>query len=271
MGNVVLSELSSQADAGMFSFFYYISGGIFAGFCYNLIQMFKNKKSWNNQNIIVEGEFKKKNCFAFFLNCLVNIYGMNIVVFMMYFANQSVVNVGVIMTITSLNTFLTAYIDYLVYKVKLGYHLILGMIVIVVGGGFICLSKPQNVATENVVHLVPTWIPVVIALFQTVGYTVWAMLAKHLTSERIGFDALNVTFTTIFTVGVITTVVAIVYFHKFGGFNQDLMYIGFVGSFFDTLGIVFVTKAFSCGPAGLIAALCTSGNILLTIIEAIRK
>ena len=73
-----------------------------------------------------------------------NLFGMNIIVFMMYFANKSGVNVGVIMTITSLNPFLTAFMDYLLYKTKLGYHLILGMIIIVIGSIFISLNGAVN-------------------------------------------------------------------------------------------------------------------------------
>ena len=119
--------------------------------------------------------------------------------------------------------------------------------------------------------LVPTWIPIIFALLQTCGYTSWSMLSKHITSERIGFDALNVTFTTISTVNFLTAIVAICYFNQVGGFNMKLFWIGMVGSFFDTLGIVAITKAFSCGPAGLISALCTSTNILLTLIEALRR
>jgi drug/metabolite transporter (DMT)-like permease len=65
---------------------------------------------------------------------------MNIVVLMMYFANKSGVNVGVIMTITSLASFLTAVFDYFLYKIKLEFKDILGMIIIVTGSICICLT-----------------------------------------------------------------------------------------------------------------------------------
>jgi hypothetical protein len=96
------------------------------------------------------------------------------------------------------------------------------------------------------------------------------MLAKHLTSKRVGFDALNVTFSTISTVNVLVMIISIFYFAKVGQFDWYLFAIGLTGSFLDTLGIVAITRAFSCGPAGLIAALATSTNLFLTIVEAIK-
>ena len=71
-GNLVISELTSQPGGGLFSFFYLTSGAIVAGLMYNIIQMVRYKRFWNNQNIIVEGRFQKRNCFGFFLNCLLN-------------------------------------------------------------------------------------------------------------------------------------------------------------------------------------------------------
>ena len=96
------------------------------------------------------------------------------------------------------------------------------------------------------------------------------MLAKHLTSARIGFDALNVTFSTISAVNTLVLILSIFYFVNIGKFDTYLFGIGLVGSFFDTLGIVCITRAFSCGPAGLISAIATSTNLFLTIVEAIK-
>jgi hypothetical protein len=96
-------------------------------------------------------------------------------------------------------------------------------------------------------------------------------MSKHLTSKRIGFEALSVSFTTITLVNLLTMIGAIFYFNNANHtINPKLFLIGFIGSFFDTIGIVCVTKAFTYGPAGLISALCTSTNIILTVIEAIR-
>ena len=96
------------------------------------------------------------------------------------------------------------------------------------------------------------------------------MLVKHLTSERIGFDALNVTFSTISAVNTLVLIISIFYIANVDKFDPYLFGIGLAGSFFDNIGIVCVTKAFSCGPAGLVAAICTSTNLFLTIIEAIK-
>ena len=69
---------------------------------------------------------------------------------------------------------------------------------------------------------------------------------------------------------ILTAIVAYFYFKQNGGFDKRRFIIGFFGSFFDTIGIVCITKAFSNGPGGLVAALCTSTNIILTVLEAIK-
>ena len=63
---------------------------------------------------------------------------MNAVIIMMYFANAANVNVGVVMAITAINAFLTAFMDWILFNIKLGVHLILGMVCIILGS--ICVS-----------------------------------------------------------------------------------------------------------------------------------
>lgn len=62
----------------------------------------------------------------------------------LYFANKAGVNVGVITTITSINPFFTAVVDYLIYKIVLRYYHVLGMMSIVLGSVFICLNGIQS-------------------------------------------------------------------------------------------------------------------------------
>ena len=81
---------------------------------------------------------------------------------------------------------------------------------------------------------------------------------------------MNVTFSTISAVNALVLIASIFYFANVGKFDTYLFAIGLAGSFFETIGIVCITKAFSCGPAGLVAAMGTSTNLFLTIIEAIK-
>lgn len=108
------------------------------------------------------------------------------------------------------------------------------------------------------------------ALIAPFGYTAEAMLAKHLTRERIGFDSLNVTFSTILAVNSLALIGSIFYFSKVGGFTTYLFWAGLAGGFFDSVGIVCCSKAYSLGPCGLVSAIITSINLFLTIIEAIK-
>ena len=74
---------------------------------------------------------------------------MNMCIFTMYFANSAGINVGVITTITSINPFFTALVDYLVYKIILKYYHFVGMVSIVLGSVFICLNGTFDAKKED--------------------------------------------------------------------------------------------------------------------------
>jgi drug/metabolite transporter (DMT)-like permease len=52
-------------------------------------------------------------------------------------------------------------------------------------------------------------------------------------------------------------------------FKQKQFWIGFVGSSFDLVGMIFMTNAFSCGPAGPASAMSSISSLFVIIIEAL--
>ena len=108
------------------------------------------------------------------------------------------------------------------------------------------------------------------ALISPFGNTALAMMAKHLTRERIGFDSLNVTFSTILFVNTFAVIGSIYYFSYTGTFSMYCFWLGLAGGFLDSVGIVCCSKAYSEGPCGIVSAILTLVNLILTIIEAIK-
>lgn len=115
----------------------------------------------------------------------------------------------------------------------------------------------------------PSWIPVLFGLISPLSFTAYAMLAKNLSSERVGFDPTTLTFSTFIGVNLLILIFAIPYWVQHG-FVQKFFWLGFVGNFVDSVGLVAVTEAFACGPAGPVAAICSTTNLLMVLIEAIK-
>jgi drug/metabolite transporter (DMT)-like permease len=118
--------------SGPFAAFYMASGGIFAGFVYNIYQFFKTGKPWINQNIIVDGKLKSNNLLGFVMNCFVYLLVNNMVFVTIYFTNLAGINVGIIYTLFCVFPVYTALADYWMFKTKLEYNHYTGLTCIVV-------------------------------------------------------------------------------------------------------------------------------------------
>ena len=113
------------------------------------------------------------------------------------------------------------------------------------------------------------WIPVLFGIATPMFFTTNGLLTKHLTSERIGFNASTISFTSYFIVNVIVMIVAIPYWSMYG-FSQYLFWLGLVGSIINTLGIVCIQNALSLGPAGPVSAIAAVSAVLLVVVEAVK-
>ena len=193
--------------------------------------------------------------------------------FGVYFANNANINVGVIITIWSLNPFYNSIADYYIYGEKMYYHHFIGLVSILLCSVAISFKDMFNdTATKISVKpaIYPTWVPVIFGLIAPISFTVWTMYSKHMTSERIGFNSIRMAFSSQLIVNLIIMIFAIPYWINSGTFVPKYFLIGFVGSYIDALGMVVVTEAFTCGPAGPIAAIISNCNVLMVIIEALK-
>jgi drug/metabolite transporter (DMT)-like permease len=84
------------------------------------------------------------------------------------------------------------------------------------------------------------------------------------------FDPSTLAFSGYLTVNVIVIIVGITWNWTNFMFDPHLFWLGLAGSIINTLGIVCAQNAIAKGPAGPASALSAAGNILLTIIEALK-
>ena len=103
---------------------------------------------WTNQNLVIDGYINKMNVFRYFLNCIVYVLVMNLVYITMYFANRADINVGIIITIWSLDPLYNSLASYYLYNEKLAYYHAIGLLSILLCSLALCL-KDLTGSTET--------------------------------------------------------------------------------------------------------------------------
>jgi uncharacterized membrane protein len=98
------------------------------------------------------------------------------------------------------------------------------------------------------------------------------LFIKHLTSARVGFDAMTISFASSCFSSIIIMIVGVSwYWREVDSFKKNLFIIGIFGSMFDAIGKAFVQKAYSKGPAGPVSAFVELNNVFLVIFEGLRQ
>ena len=99
--------------------FYFISGNLLAGLIFHFRGSYINYKKggsfWNHQNIIKDGKMNYRNLLGFIAYCCVYLCIQNMAMLTMFTAKLAGVNVGVIITIWSINPLFMALLDYLFF------------------------------------------------------------------------------------------------------------------------------------------------------------
>ena len=188
----------------------------------------------------------------------------------MFFANRAEINVGVIITIFSLEPILNQIAAYFLFDEKILYHHVIGLLSILLCS--ICISMKDLIApaAKDVTEVqYPSWIPVVFGLVTPMSFCSYAMLAKNLTSERIGFNPSTLSMSSMISVNLKLLIITIPYWIQ-NGFEQKYFWIGSIGMFVDSYGLSACTEAFACGPPGSVAAIVNLANVLMVIIEAFK-
>jgi drug/metabolite transporter (DMT)-like permease len=194
----------------------------------------------------------------------------------MIFAGKAHINVGIIVTIWSVNPMFVAVADYFVNGQKLQYFHILGMSSMVVCSVLISLNSIVNkteVADTSDTALdeaptVPVWVPILFGLLTPVCFTTNGLLTKHLTNT-VGFNPSRLCFNSYFIVNLLVAIVAVFYFQSHP-FDMNLFWLGLAGSIVNTLGITCIQNALTLGPIGPVSALSASSTFLLVVVEAIK-
>ena len=165
-----------------------------------------------------------------------------------------------------------ALLDYLFFGQTLQYYHVIGTIAIVVCTVVISLSGVvfPSVSIESIVKepALATWVPALFGVFTPVFFSLNGVLTKHITSEKIGFDATNITFTAYLLVNIFLLIFAIPYW-TIVNFDKKLFWIGLFGSVINVLGLVCIQNALAKGPAGPVSAIAAVSTLLVVIIEAI--
>lgn len=190
-------------------------------------------------------------------------------------------NVGVITTLWCVQPVFAALLDWLINKEPILTNHIIGMLFVIASGVAISLSgeaEPEvlePVVVEKALVIFdpefPKWVAVLFGLVTPmwmIGNSLWI---KHLTQPSIGFDPLTNSFSSSFVASSIIIVIgAAWYWQQVEAFRGDLFLVGFLSSMLDVCGKACISKAFSRGPAGVVAALVEANNVILLIIESLR-
>jgi drug/metabolite transporter (DMT)-like permease len=218
------------------------------------------------------------------------------------------VNVGIITTIWSIQPLAAATLDYLIYGERLRMHHLIGMVFVIGSGLCISLSSKTNTVDVNLDDFslkdlekldqarspflagypsgyhydtkmlsvsfdpkVPKWVAVMFGLLTPVFFVASGLFIKHLTSPKVGFDAMTISFaTSFFSSTLIIILGASWYWQTVAIFNTRLFVIGIFGSIFDSVGKACIQKAYSKGPAGPVSAFVELNNVFLVVFEAAR-
>ena len=249
------------------------------------------------------------NVLRFGIQCCL-FFGIQSFIFLtMYYSHMADVNVGIITTIWSIQPLAAATLDYFIYGEKLRPHHLFGM-VFVIGSG-LCISLSSKTHTvdinlgenltladlEKLDHArspflagypsgyhydtqmlsvsfdpkVPKWVAVLFGLLTPVFFVTSGLFIKHLTSPRVGFDAMTISFATSFFSSTLIIILGVAWFWRYVEvFNTRLFVIGIFGSIFDSVGKACIQKAYSKGPAGPVSAFVELNNVFLVVFEAAR-
>ena len=95
------------------------------------------------------------------------------------------------------------------------------------------------------------------------------MVGKHMSRERVGFNAANATFNCVLLVNGALLVAGAVYWGNHG-IDSRYLVIGFFGGIAEALGKVLTQLALAIGPVGPATAIIQMSSVWLVVVEAVR-
>jgi hypothetical protein len=96
------------------------------------------------------------------------------------------------------------------------------------------MDSPSMVISDA---LFPKWIPVLFGFLTPCFFVTSGLYIKHLTSKRVGFDAITISFASSCLSSIIVMIVGVTwYWREVDTFKKHLFVIGIFGSIFDSVG-----------------------------------
>ena len=184
-------------------------------------------------------------------------------------ANKANLNPGVITAMWSITPLWMALTDYLVFGIRLKYHHFIGMFCMIICTLVLALSDLMKGTDLTKQQQVATWVPVLYALLFPWFCVSNSLIVKHLTLKR-GFDAQDMSYSAYFIANTATILAGIYFWRNVIAFDSHIFFWGFIGSLFNTFGMVLIQVAYSRGPSGPVGALSTSAAVILVVVEAIK-
>jgi drug/metabolite transporter (DMT)-like permease len=207
-----------SSNAGPACIIYFISGNIIMGLYNHFTLSWKSYKSgrsfWNHQNIVKHGKTNTKNLIGFIAYCFNYLLIQNLAILTLYCAMKAKINVGVIITLWNISPLFMAILDYFIFREKLQCYHILGTICIIVCTIVLNLHQSQVLGDDE--PTLPVWIPSLFGIVTPISFSTSAILAKHMTSEEVGFDPSNLQYSCSFIVNILLLFFALPYWSYFG-------------------------------------------------------
>lgn len=136
----------------------------------------------------------------------------------LYYAHKANINAGVITTLWAATPIFASFLDYAIYGQKLLPMHIFGSVTMTISGLAIGLSDINKGNDGKAMHKagepISSAVPVVFSLIAAVMFMVNSMFMKHLTQEKVGFEAYTVSYGTMGLTSVIILLVGIFYYWK---------------------------------------------------------
>lgn len=274
--NEAIAEIT--AIKGPECLFYFASGSVLTGLIFNLYKCTKNFQQqglfWNDQNIMVGGRVKCSNLFGLTIFMIQHFMVQNLVYLSMWISNKAAINVGVMSSLWLFNPLFLALTDRYIYRTKLNIRHLLGMFCLVACTLFIYFGD-HNAHTLSKVHsfdgwVFPRWLAILFALLAALAFTNNGILVNYLTSHRVGFQSMTLTFTAYFIVNLVVLIAGICYWSAYSNFDAYCFWIGLGGSIINTVGIACAQVAMTEGPMAPASAIFNFNVFILLGLEILK-
>lgn len=172
-----------------------------------------------------------------------------------YFCGRAALNIGIAETVWGFTPFLTAILEFLIYKTKIQTHHIIGIFCMLAAATCISLSQlfTHKVAVNSEAATIPIIIPVLVSFSMPLVCCNFGIFTRYVFSKKITANDFSFGY---FVVGKGFFFLASLVYFSIAGIDWRLYIIGFFGSIVDCLGCFFCNSAVATGfPMGPIFAL----------------